>query len=69
MPRKDPDRRRPPAPEIRESTGYESADVVAEVLEDVKQQETGPPPELEAMHSAVEAVAQCRVGIEATLAN
>ena len=86
------------------STGYESADAVAKVLEDVKQrekaqskkagpvgrgrgslaliyallvtslylnlgQETGPPPELEAMHSTDEAITRCREGIEFRLAD
>ena len=32
-------------------------------------QETGPPPELEATHSAEEAIAHCRSGIDATVAD
>ena len=104
MPTSNPDRPPQPAPDLRESTGYESADVVAEVLEDVRQREkaqtrktlpvggrrgafalvltlaatslyvratreTGPPPELEAMHSVEEAIAHCRSGIDATVAD
>ena len=42
--------------------------IVANVYLSVKR-ETGPPPELEALHSSEEAVGQCREGIESRLSN